>query len=287
MRVHHLNCGTLCPASARFVLGEGGLFTRARMVCHCLLIESDDGLVLVDTGLGLADIQDPGRLGQRFLRRNAPRLSREETAAEQVERLGFRREDVRHIIPTHLDLDHVGGLADFPRAKVHVFRDEYAAAMAPVGRSAKFGYRAAQWAHQPLWRPYDVAGERWFGFASVRAIPELSSELVMVPLVGHSEGHCGVAVRTEGRWLLHAGDAYFSHKEMDPVSPRSPWGLALFQRLRSTDNAARLENQARLRALVKEHPGEVSVFSAHCAVELERYARASVVPFSGARDSAA
>lgn len=34
-----------------------------------------------------------------------------------------------------------------------------------------------------------TSSERWFGFASVRVIPELSSELVMVPLVGHSERH--------------------------------------------------------------------------------------------------
>lgn len=273
MRVHHLNCGTLCPAGgARFVLGEGGFFSRARMVCHCLLIETDDGLVLVDTGLGLKDIEDTTRLGARFLRRNSPRLDPRETAVAQVERLGFKREDVRHIIPTHFDLDHIGGLADFPSAQVHVFRDEHTAAMVPTPKNAKFGYRPAQWAHQPSWKQYAVEGERWFGFDAVRVIPGLSTEVLLVPLVGHTPGHCGVAVKTEGRWLLHAGDAYFDHKELNLEAPRSPLGLALFQRLRSTDNAARLANQARLRTLVREHSAEVSVFSAHCAVELERYA---------------
>jgi glyoxylase-like metal-dependent hydrolase (beta-lactamase superfamily II) len=32
----------------------------------------------------------------------------------QIERLGFRREDVRHIVITHFDFDHIGGLVDFP-----------------------------------------------------------------------------------------------------------------------------------------------------------------------------
>ena len=36
---------------------------------------------------------------------------------------GFRREDVRHILVTHLDFDHAGGLPDFPDAVVHVQRD--------------------------------------------------------------------------------------------------------------------------------------------------------------------
>jgi glyoxylase-like metal-dependent hydrolase (beta-lactamase superfamily II) len=33
--------------------------------------------------------------------------------ARQVERLGYRREDVRHIVLTHLDMDHAGGLRVF------------------------------------------------------------------------------------------------------------------------------------------------------------------------------
>ena len=48
MRVHHLNCGTMCPMSARLINGTGSYFERGRLVCHCLLIETNDGLVLVD-----------------------------------------------------------------------------------------------------------------------------------------------------------------------------------------------------------------------------------------------
>jgi glyoxylase-like metal-dependent hydrolase (beta-lactamase superfamily II) len=276
IRVHHINCATMCPASARFVLGEGGLFERARMVCHCLLIESDDGLVLVDTGLGLADIADPTRLGRRFLRRTAPRLDPAETALAQITALGFRARDVRHIVPTHLDLDHVGGLADFPEAQVHVFEDEYAAAVQPP--SAK-RYRARQWAHGPRWDRRALAGERWFGFEAVRAIAAPAPEILLVPLGGHSNGHCGVAVRDGQGWLLHAGDAYFSHRELDSRRPSSPPGLALFQRLIAVDNGARLHNQARLRALARDHAAEVRVFSAHCSVEFERLrASASAAP---------
>jgi glyoxylase-like metal-dependent hydrolase (beta-lactamase superfamily II) len=270
LRIHHLNCGTMCPSSARFVTGEGGWFERARMVCHCLLIESPDGLVLVDTGLGTRDVAEPERLGRRFIRRSAPRLDQNETALAQVQRLGFRPSDVRHIVPTHLDLDHAGGLADFPQAEVHLFGDEYRAALSPRGASAKLGYRRTQWAHGPLWRPLELSGEHWFGFDSVRAIPALEDEVLLVPLQGHSEGHCGVAVRTAQGWLLHAGDAYFHHREVDPQRPRTPPGLELFQRLRSVDNRARLDNLVRLRALVREHPADVSVFSAHCATEFER-----------------
>jgi hypothetical protein len=48
MRVHHLNCGTLRPAGGRYTDGRSPVLARARLVCHCLLAESDAGLVLVD-----------------------------------------------------------------------------------------------------------------------------------------------------------------------------------------------------------------------------------------------
>jgi hypothetical protein len=56
---HHLNTGTMCPIGRRLVNGTGGLFQRARMVCHCLLIETGDGLALVDTGIGLWRYRSP------------------------------------------------------------------------------------------------------------------------------------------------------------------------------------------------------------------------------------
>ena len=52
MRVHHLNCGTIRHSGGRFFDGRRGVLRVAKLVCHCLLIEGEDGLVLVDTGLG-------------------------------------------------------------------------------------------------------------------------------------------------------------------------------------------------------------------------------------------
>jgi glyoxylase-like metal-dependent hydrolase (beta-lactamase superfamily II) len=270
MRVHHLNCGTLCPMSARLIAGTGGLFARGTMVCHCLLIETEAGLVLVDTGLGLADIADAERLGRSFVTMTRPRLDPDETAARQVERLGFKRDDVRHIVVTHLDLDHAGGLADFPAAKVHIHEPEHRAAVFPASASERQRYCSAQWAHGPAWVKYSAHGEPWFGFAAVRDLEGLPPEILMVPLVGHTRGHVGVAVRTERGWLLHAGDAYFFHGEIDPQRPSCPPGLAFFQRLVAIDGQAQRHNQERLRELVRDHASEVTVTSAHDPVELAR-----------------
>jgi hypothetical protein len=46
--------------------GAGGPLSPAPMCCHCLLIEGDDRLILVDTGLGVEDVNDLRRLGFLF-----------------------------------------------------------------------------------------------------------------------------------------------------------------------------------------------------------------------------
>lgn len=272
MRVHHLNCATMCPVAGRLVSGHGGVFERARMVCHCLLIETNEGLVLVDSGFGLSDLADPrGRLGRGFLWAMAPALDPAETAARQIERLGFHVADVRHVVPTHLDLDHAGGLADFPHAKVHIHAAEHAAAMARPTLFEKERYRPVHWAHVPAWSLYETRGEPWFGFPCVRELEGLPPEILLVPLFGHTRGHCAVAVETGGRWLVHAGDAYFAHEEMDAERPRCPPALAAFQRVIAVDDAARRANQGRLRALARDQGRKVELFCAHDPAELARF----------------
>ena len=73
------------------------------------------------SGLGAEDMADPaGRLGKWFKHLANPVGDPEETAVRQISRLGHRAEDVRHVVMTHLDLDHTGALSDFPHATVHV-----------------------------------------------------------------------------------------------------------------------------------------------------------------------
>lgn len=264
MPIHHLNCATFCPYGARLLSGTGPLFGEGRLVCHCLLVETSAGLLLVDTGLGTRDLEDPhARLGGAYVRLVRPRLDPEETAVRQLARLGYAAKDVRHIVLTHGDLDHAGGLADFPEAEVHLFAEEHRAITERPTTMEAQRYRALQWAHGPKWRPHPLAGDRWEGFEAVRPIPGLDPEVALIPLPGHTRGHTAVAVRDGGRWLLHAGDAYFFGGQMDPERPHIPRGLALFQRAVDFDHRLRVQNQERLRQLAKARRPEIEVFCAH------------------------
>ena len=271
MKVHHLNGATMCPYGGRLLSGSGPLFAPTKLVCHCLLIETSEGLVLVDAGLGTRDVESPERtLGREFLLFAQPVRDPAETALRQVEGLGFSRDDVRHIVLTHCDLDHSGGIVDFPKATVHVHALEKEAVVHPKTRIERTRYAKAHFAHGPNWAVYQAKGEPWFGFECVRDLDRLPPEILLIPLHGHTRGHSGVAVQSKSGWLLHAGDAYFHRLEMAPDRRRCPPLLDVFQRIVEIDGQARIRNQMRLRTLVRENSDEVRVFSAHDPVELER-----------------
>ena len=92
----------------------------------------------------------------------------------------------------------------------------------------------------------------------------------MIPLPGHTLGHSGIAVRGRDKWLLHAGDAYFYHGQIEP-KVRMPMVLGYFQRRVDMDRDARLANQQRLSALQASHGGEVMILNSHDPVHYERW----------------
>jgi glyoxylase-like metal-dependent hydrolase (beta-lactamase superfamily II) len=275
IRFHHLNCVSSCPIGGWLMDGRSARALRGRLVCHCLLIETGDQLVLVDTGFGLRDVADPrSRLSPVMLELMRPEFREDMTAIRQIERLGFDPHDVRHIVLTHLDFDHAGGLDDFPQATVHMLAAERERALARPGVVDRMRYRPQQWSTQRNWHVYQAdRGERWFGFACVRELAQLPPEILIVPLIGHTLGHAGIAIEREGgSWLLHAGDAYFYHSEMHPEHPRCTPGLAAYQRMMDQDHEARVHNQQRLRELRRAHAAEVALFSAHDLHEFEHIA---------------
>jgi glyoxylase-like metal-dependent hydrolase (beta-lactamase superfamily II) len=267
MRVHHLNCGSLCPHGAKLINGKGGLLERGLISCHCLAIEGGEGIVLIDTGFGIEDAHDPRRLGAEVMM--GARATLETTALRQLEALGFSAGDVRHVVVTHLDPDHTGGLPDFPDAEVHVFAPELEAALDPK-LNERLRYSGVHWEHGPKWVTHrSDSGDAWFGFESVRILPGVDAELALVPLIGHSRGHAGVAIGTGDGWLLHCGDAYFNHGEI-ATPPSCPAMLRFFQSVTAADRRARRSNRDRLRELAAAHGNEITLISSHDPHELER-----------------
>ncbi|GAB2515520.1 MBL fold metallo-hydrolase [Lysobacter humi (ex Lee et al. 2017)] len=273
MKIHHLNCISTCPLGGRLMDGfTPSMVARGHLTSHCVLVETDRGLLLVDTGLGLRDVRDPRtRLSRFFLGLVAPDFREEMTAVRQIERLGYRAEDVSDIVLTHLDFDHAGGLDDFPAARVHLLARERDDAERQATWLDRQRFRPQQWSSRDRWHTYaGASGERWMGFDCVRELEGLPPDILLVPLTGHTHGHAGVAIRESTGWRFLAGDAYFFHAEMDPVRPHCTPGLRAYQWMMEKDRGARLRNQGRLRELRRSHADEVELFCSHDVLEFER-----------------
>ncbi len=264
--VHHLNCATLCPVGA-FLIGQRGGLARGRMVAHCLLVETErDGLVLVDTGFGTRDVAGHTPLARPFRALVGPRLDEQETAIAQVRARGLDPADVRHIVVTHLDVDHAGGLVDFPHAKVHLHAREHAAAMARTKFLERERYLPAHWSHGPAWEVYSEDGDTWRGLPAITKLRGLDADIGLVPMHGHTRGHSAVIVRAGNTWLVHAGDAYFHHASVS--GGQTPLGFQLFEKVTEIDPAARRASLGALRQLRSSY-SDIEMFCAHDASELE------------------
>lgn len=255
--VRPINCATLRPVG-------GGLASPRRIGCRCLLVECDAGLVLVDAGLGTQDLQHPvGRIGRRLAWTLRPRRERAQTALAQIEALGLDPAEVRHIVLTHLDPDHVGGIGDFPEATIHVALDEMEAALEPRTDSEHRRYRPIQWAHGPDFRLYPAEeGDTWQQFERCKRLEGLPPELLLVPLPGHTRGHCGVAVHAPGGWWLHAGDAFTQRRELTHGQRAAP-AIRLFHRLVDEDRALQRATLVRLQHLALRAADRIQIVSAH------------------------
>jgi glyoxylase-like metal-dependent hydrolase (beta-lactamase superfamily II) len=262
----------MCPIGGALFDGFSRGLT-ACLVCHCLLIETNQGLVLIDTGFGQRDIKAPlSRLSPFFMNLNRIKFEEKYTAVAAIERLGLNPRDVRHIVLTHLDFDHAGGLEDFPEATVHVMLSEIEAAKERHGFVSSRRYRPGQWDEVKNWKYYSPGGEPWFGFEAVRNLEGLPPEILLIPLAGHTRGHAGIAIETSEGWLLHAGDAYFYRHEVGSPKRVCTPGLRAYQSFMEVDRKARLYNQDKLRALSLDHSSEVRLFCSHDAIEFKTFA---------------
>jgi hypothetical protein len=94
---------------------------------------------------------------------------------------GIQTEDVKHIIQTHLHLDHAGGLLDFPHAHIHVLKAEHEHAMS----HKSWEYHPEHWEHRPHRVLHETKEEKWYEFDALK-LKGFEPEIWLAPLTGHT-----------------------------------------------------------------------------------------------------
>lgn len=178
----------------------------------CLLVESDQGWVLVDTGLGLNSYFRPSGKMRFFFHTFGIIPDPDFSAVRQLARLGIRSVDIRHIVLSHAHFDHAGGIPDFPLASVHLHAKEHQAIFHPK-KLMEIAYHHPDFAGISDWCLYHDITEKWLGWEAIR-LP-FNPEMYLVPFFWHSRGHCGIAIRDGREWILYCGDAIPLNADFD------------------------------------------------------------------------
>jgi glyoxylase-like metal-dependent hydrolase (beta-lactamase superfamily II) len=228
-------------------------------VCNCLVIDDGKKIILIDSGLGVRETDTLSMLAQTLPQLYDIAIDPCLPASRQLPASGYEPKRVTDIVLTHLDLDHAGGLKDFPDAAVHLSAEEFQ-------QKEDLRYLQSQFDHSPHWMPWASHGETWFGLDARSLEISEAYEILLVPLRGHTWGHSGVAVRRRAAtepWILHVGDAYYDHCELE-------WGCGETEcafHCSAVDRLERLRSLSRIRHLRNCHQGAVTIISSHDPTE--------------------
>ncbi len=250
MRVHVIQVGRV-PVSEQFFaatrLGDAlrALARRGESFpVFAFIIEHSDGHIVVDTGYHHGVTQLPLVRFLRRLLRTGVFMQLEDEVGPRMRAIGLRPEDVRLVIPTHLDADHAGGVGHFPNARILVNRAEY-----NYATKTRLGRMRALPGLWPDWfRPclYDLEPEPYGPFPQSFSATE-RGDVRIVPTPGHTPAHVSPVIDTPGKKLLFAGDHIL----------RQDWitadGIRLAATLHVYKRQAR-ETSERICAFVKDLP---------------------------------
>ncbi len=218
---------------------------------RCLLVESPQGLILVDTGQG-------DKISTGYRRQFGMDDSNKRLEAD-MRRVGFGPEDVDIVLLTHLHADHCGGntrwsdsenpesevVPTFPNARYLIQRLELAEATFPNERTQGHYF-------PENWEPLRRSGH----LEVVDGDQELAAGVCSATVPGHTGSMQVVWVENDGDSLLFLGDACSWAAHLD----RLAWVPAFdLEPMRSIEGKRNLRRQAEEKnaLLVFQHDSQI------------------------------
>ena len=169
---------------------------RIKMGLNSLLVQTNQGVILVETGIG------PG-LDEKFSRFYS--VEREPGLLGEIYNLGLAPEDIDYVINTHLHFDHCGGntiqsekgewIPTFPKAQYIVQDGEWEYALNPCYRD------------KPSYMPHNFLPLEKHGcLRRVEGNARIAEGVDVVLAPGHTSHHQCVKISSDNQVLFFLGD---------------------------------------------------------------------------------
>lgn len=169
---------------------------RIRLACNCLLVKTGTANVLIDTGMG-------GKWSDK--ERDMFAVDEPRTLMTDLARVDLMKEDITHVVQTHLHFDHAGGgtfidsdgqlKVQFPNATYYVQRGEWEVANDPNPRDRR-SYKPENL------NPLAESGQLQLLDGDAEILPGIRT----VVTGGHTKHHQIVIVESGGHTAVHNGD---------------------------------------------------------------------------------
>jgi 4-pyridoxolactonase len=190
MKVWLLDGGSIVIEHTQLMWNVPG--PQCRIPVYSVLIEHDDGLFLVDTGIHLGHMN-------RVLPFELPEQTEGQTIPAQLALAGFGLGDVTLLVNSHLHIDHVGGNQLFEGMGVRNLIHERELAQARNHAPFEFfGYSDKSW-------DYEGADIETFS-----GDHELAKGVTAIETPGHTVGHCSFLLEGSDRPMLLAMDIAYT-----------------------------------------------------------------------------
>jgi 4-pyridoxolactonase len=190
MKVWLLDNGSIVIEHTQLLWNVPG--PQVRIPVYSVLVESDDELLLFDTGIDLDHMN-------RVLPFELPEQTPEQTIPAQLAACGFEVSDITTLVNSHLHIDHVGGNKLFSGTRTVIHEKEVAQARNHEPFEF-FGYSDTSWDFEGL-KLETVSGDL-----------ELAKGIFLYETPGHTVGHYSLLLKPGGRTkpLLFAVDVAYT-----------------------------------------------------------------------------
>lgn len=259
--------GGYCTHRQKMALRSRSLRTVTFPSIFGVIEHPQQGVILFDTGYGSHFFAATAPFPERAYRWVTPVvLHSEETAVSRLRQLGYRPDEVTHIIISHFHGDHVSALRDFPNARF-VFLDSGYRHVKPLNRlqGVSIGFL------KDLLPPDFESRALALSLSDARyrvGLPEPLGDgldlfqdglIRLVPLEGHFAGQVGGLLETTAGSVFLVADACWFRQSFETLVLPHPIAMA-----RMYNPKQYVQDLERIQAFHKHHP-HAHIIPSHCS----------------------